>query len=565
MPQTTSFRKSIVFLGVVVLTFILYSPVLRNDFVSWDDDAYVLANPYVRSLDWNNLTNIFSRYYFFSYTPLTLVSHAVDYALWGFDPRGHHLTSLLLHAVNTGLFYLLAFQLLLGAFTARGGNGGWHVPEGLIVAGAALAALLFAWHPLRVESVACVSDRKDLLCALFLFPATFMYLNRAADPTRWTAASLGTIAVLYLCALLSKSTAIVWPAVLLLLDTLMLDRLKSWRDAFFLVKEKALLFIIAGGAAWITLKSAPVGLVNIYLKNFGRAELMALPFSNFWYYWQKFFWPSDLVVMCKPARGWWLFAGAAITITISVALIVGLFRGKHKMLALVWWSAFIGLLPTLGFLPSGIEILADRYTYSTMIGAPLLVGAGVILLWRNTASLTIHLSGRVAISVALGIIIGVLSWVSLAQIARWRNAKTLWTYAIKIVPENPYAYNNLGCAYFTEMDYPFAAAAYEEALEAKPDFVVAAYNLANTYFRLEEFEKAKSMYLTSYAFNRRSDIPCLGLAETFKYLGKADSTIFWYDKALSLDSSKAEVYAALGLALEYVGDSARAAEAYREG
>ncbi len=230
--------------------FLVHSPAWDNAFVSWDDNMYVTDNPRVQHASWENMGWFFTHPYFRSYTPLTLISHAVDYSLWGDDPRGHHLHNILLHTLNTGWVYLLGLLIILEIRPTPPGQSRHGLVSLLASAdnaallGASIGALFFALHPLRVESVVWVSDRKDLLCGFFLLPSLISYIGYRFSPVprtrgRWYALSV----VLFVLALLSKSIATTALVIMVVLD-FVLEGGPVWRTRKWSLLQEKIPFLI---------------------------------------------------------------------------------------------------------------------------------------------------------------------------------------------------------------------------------------------------------------------------------------------------------------------------------
>ena len=226
--------------AVAGAAFALFAPTLGHGFVNWDDDVYVYANPLLHPPTFARLTWIATHVYYYAYIPVTLWSHALDVALWGLTPRGHHLTNVLLHAANTAVLFLAGLALV----RAR------RAISSLDLAGLSIAAFLFAAHPLRAESVSWISDRKDLLCAFFLLPSLGAYLEAARREERgvWDAASI----TLFTLAALSKPVAITFPILLLLIDRLWLHRGNSAR----LLLEKIPYLLVSSILVLISMRQA---------------------------------------------------------------------------------------------------------------------------------------------------------------------------------------------------------------------------------------------------------------------------------------------------------------------
>jgi len=369
---------------VVVVTFVAFLPVLRNDFVNWDDVANLVGNPRYKGLRWANLRWMFTSTHVGHYTPLAWLSHAVDYLLWGMNPLGYHLNSLLLHAAGAGVFYLIARRLLAAALAGVDDGDDRSRPQrghGLaLTLGATLAALLFGVHPLRVESVAWATERQDVLCGLFYLLATLAYLRGVEGGGRlrpsWWAASVG----LFLLALLSKAAALPLPAALLLLDIYPLRRVAGvgWRR---LLIEKAPYLLLAAAIAPIAVIAQSHADALAEFQQYGIASRLAMMAHSFLYYPWRFLWWANLSPLHElPARIDPLaprFALAIVGFVVVTAALVALRRRWPAGLA-VWAYSILLLLPVSGLVHFGVHLVADRYSYLSGLGFALLAGAGLV-------------------------------------------------------------------------------------------------------------------------------------------------------------------------------------------
>ncbi len=230
---------------IAFLTFIVYLPALRNGFVYWDDNLYVFENPDIRSLDLAFFRWAFFGFHVSNWHPLTWISHALDYALWGMNPLGHHLTSIILHAVNTALVVLLALKLLdIVREKSEEKASALFLNNRAVLIAAGVTGLLFGIHPVHVESVAWVSERKDLLCALFFLLSIMMYVNavtrmgHGAEGKTVPMRALLSALCFFVLALLSKPMAVSLPIVLMILDWYPLNRMRSWKALWPIGIEK---------------------------------------------------------------------------------------------------------------------------------------------------------------------------------------------------------------------------------------------------------------------------------------------------------------------------------------
>ena len=483
-------------LAVAFLVVLLYLPALGNGFVAWDDDIYVYGNPQVRSMAPSSLWRAFTHVHASSgnWHPLTMVSHAVDYAVWGPRPFGHHLTSILLHGFNAALVVLLAVRLLQARGRALS-------KRGMLVAGL-VAGLLFGLHPLRVESVAWVSERKDLLAALFYLLGVLSYLGyagRAAGAIGlWKDRRYLTTLLCFVLSLLSKPMALSFPFVLLIIDWYPLDRLSSLRR---ILVEKIPFLVLDLGLATVTVLAQrasgafrPLAEVTLGARVLVATKAAAL-------YLGKTILPTDLLPFYSyPARVslWsWEF-GVPVMVMTAAALGCLATVKTHRVFAAALAYCGVVLLPVLGLVQIGPQAMADRYTYLPSVALATLLGAGCGVLWDRHAVAAAWWKQATAVTAALGLL-GLLSWQSVRQIGVWRNSETLWSQVVQHEPWNTEAYNNRASYYYERGEYEKALADYDSALRVPPSLGRAhaskrrsAYfnDRAITYVRLGRYAAA---------------------------------------------------------------------------
>src|SRR5208283_719950 len=249
--ETLRFKYSVA-VFVSLLTFLVYLSCLHNEFVLWDDDRYVYENPHLHPVNAAFFRWAFSDFYCANWHPLTWVSHALDYAVWGLNPLGHHLTNNILHAVNTFIVVILVAKLLETWRPSRQHNPPLHASqEWSYIVIAAVTGLLFGLHPLHVESVAWVSERKDLLCAMFFLLSTLAYTKYVSNGGGLRNKHYILVVFLFAFALLSKPMAVTLPAVLLILDWYPFNRIRSLKTLWAACIEK-LPFIALSVASSVT-------------------------------------------------------------------------------------------------------------------------------------------------------------------------------------------------------------------------------------------------------------------------------------------------------------------------
>jgi len=452
---------------VVLVTLATFVPALSNAFVNWDDTLNFLANPSYRGLGWPNLKWMFTAVHSGHYIPITWLTLGLDYLLWGMDPWGYHLTSVVLHAVNALFFYLVARRLLRAAL-------GWQPSAGL-TCGAATTALLFAVHPLRVESVAWITERRDVVAGALTFLTVLAYIEgwergergRLSRRWHWTAVALFGL------ALLSKSIVVGLPVVLLALDYYPLRRTSApmtgwWR--LFTEKIPFLALSLAAGVLMLVIGLRRELLTT--LEAVGLTErLAASAYGLTFYLWKTIVpWPlSPLYELHLPVRrlaSMYLVAGAVV-LGISAAVVVARRRWPAGLIA--WLAYVILLLPVIGVFHNGNQVAADRYSYLACLGWALLGGAGVAWSWdaKGRGRITPRLGGLL-LALAAVVIVG-LAGLSTLQIRVWRDSETLWRHAVALDPTSAFAHFHLGDAFSAAGRAVEARAEFERALALLPD------------------------------------------------------------------------------------------------
>jgi hypothetical protein len=460
-----SARIAALLVGVVVA--VVFLPSLRNGLVNLDDDLYVYRAGEACESATGCIVQAFASFHpSGNWHPLTTLSHGLDRFLWGVQPFGHHLTSVVLHAINAGLLVLFGCAIARARAVVTGGHR-------TCTWGAVASALLWGLHPLRVESVAWVSERKDLLCGLFFLLACRSYLDYAMQADVNT--SLGAFRqrgyrralVFALLALLCKPMAVSLPFVLCVLDGYPAGR--SWRARWRrLAIEKVPFLALACGAALLTmLAQRSIGAFRALADvPFTTRVLVALRSTAL--YLGKTVWPSALAPLSTyPTRAALLSWGTLAAVVVLAALVTVAFKraGRAPGVLAATVAYLVMLAPVLGIVQVGPQAMADRYTYLPTIPLALLVGAAV---HRGASRLRARILGRGSLVVAVGLVAGVFAWLSIRQISVWRDSGTLWSHVIRLEPRNMEAYNSRA-AYFAEQgQLGKALADYDRALNLVP-------------------------------------------------------------------------------------------------
>src|SRR5438445_12191337 len=402
------------------------------------------------------------------YIPLTWMTLGLDYLLWGMNPFGYHLTSLLLHAANAVVFFFVVRRILTRALPSPSERG--HA----LAMSAGFAALVFAIHPLRVESVAWVTERRDVLSGLFYLVTILVYLRACEGEERgrrWYWLAVAT----FVLALLSKSMVVNLPIVLLILDVYPLRRLGGavgwWSEpARRIYIEKIPFVLLAAGASAIAVMAqssvhAAASLAQLSLP--GRLVVSAYGLG--FYLW-KMVVPVNLSPLYELPRTMDPVAPPFIVsyaLVLAITAIVLALRRPVPGLPAAWVAYVVVLLPVLGIFQSGPQIAADRYTYLAGLGWATLAGAGVLWCWGATRLL---LPGSTVYAL---VGLAVLTW---TQVHVWHDSKRLWTHALAIDPNSPVAQNNLGTALAQQGRLAEAIDRYQRALQIRPNYAEAHHN-----------------------------------------------------------------------------------------
>src|SRR5438445_1143951 len=583
---------------IALVTFAAFLPTLQNQFVTWDDGKNFLENAHYRGLGWTHIRWMWTTH-LGHYIPLTWMTLGLDYLLWGMNPFGYHLTSLLLHAANAVVFFFVVHRILTLALPSPSERG-----HALAVA-AGFAALVFAIHPLRVESVAWVTERRDVLSGFFYLSAILMYLRaceRGARGRGWYWAAVG----LFAGALLSKSMVVNLPFVLLILDVYPLRRLGGfvgwWSEpARRIYIEKIPFVLLAAAASAIAVMAqssvhAAASLAQLSVP--GRLAVAAYGLG--FYLWNTVA-PvnlSPLYELRPPVNPGTMPFILSYGLVLAITAIILALRRRVPGLPAVWLAYVVVLLPVLGIVQRGPLIAADRYTYLAGLGWAILAGAGLLFCSQSlgrskTGTLTTPPIAGVAMCVVVGL--GVLTW---NQVQLWHDSEELRAHVLGMDPQSSIAENNFGVVRagerklaeaiehyrralqirptYADVRYNLAVALaqqskpaeavehYQRALQIRPEHAGAHYNLGIALAQQGKLAEAVDHYRQALRHNHDSAEPHNNLGNALARQGKPTEAIEHYQQALHIKPDSAEAHNNWGLALANRGRYAEASEHYRQ-
>jgi Flp pilus assembly protein TadD len=553
---------------LALVTMVAFLPSLDNGFVNWDDDANFLGNSSYRGLGSSELRWMLTTFLPGGhYIPLTWLTFGLDYVLWGMNPFGYHLTNLLLHVANVVVFYAIAVRLL-AAVRPEAGNG---VAARL---GGGLAALSFAVHPLRVESVAWVTERRDVLCGFFYLLAVLAYLRACEGggaEELWRQRWYWVTVVLGALALLSKSMAVSLPVVLLVLDVYPLARLGGWAGwlgarARRVWLEKVPFIVLSGAASIIAVIAMARNQAIAPTTKLGGLDRLAVSVYSLVFYLWKTVVPLHLSPLyALPARiellSWPYLGAAAVAATVSV--VAALRWRRWPGLLAVWVSYVAILLPVLAIVQAGPQLAADRYTYLAGLGWALLIGAGLGAWWAAGSSRLIQARRAAILAVAgtaAACALGTLTW---QQVHVWYDPRTLWSYALATHP-SAIAHYNLGVFLLGQGELADAVGHFERALIVQPDYAAAHNNLGVVFAQQGDLAKATAHFRQALAIDPDDAEWHGNLGNALARQGDLAAAAAHLRRALGINSSDAEAHKNLGSVLAQQGRLDEAVHEYRE-
>lgn len=480
-------------------TLMIYLPALQNGFVNFDDNIYVYENALIRTLDWEFIKSSFFGFYYLNWHPLTMISYAVDYSFWGLDPFGYHLTNVILHSINTLLVGILAFLLLEAEGTFR--------PPLFRYTCAAVAALLFGLHPVHVESVAWISERKDVLSGFFFLLALISYV-RYASTTRKPLYYSATL-IFSFFAMTSKPTSVTLPFALLILDYYPLKR-QSQLKAILLEKIPFALLALFTAVMTLSAQTTSSAFTN------GIWERALVSVRAYVFYLKKIALPLDFApfypIFPRPE-----LSSPEYLIPLFVLLGLAAFcviKRKNRVYPAVFAFYLLTLLPVIGIIQISSHLAADRYMYMPSLAPFMLAGIGA-------ASLAMLLNKRRKIVFISAIaLFALLAFVSKRQMHVWKDSISLWSHEIEQYPYVYLAYNNRAVAFTQKGSYMQAFEDLKKSISLAPDFIPAYINLADAYKKVGRKDIAAQVYTSGIEANRNHAELLFERGLTYNSMGK---------------------------------------------
>jgi len=558
---------------LIAITWLVFGQTLSHEFVNFDDHVYVYENPVITGgLTLPGIIWAFTHSHARNWHPLTTISHMLDCQLFGLNAGGHHFTNVVLHTIAVVLLFLVLRQMTGGP--SRTGS----------VWPSAFVAALFAIHPLHVESVAWISERKDVLSGVFFMLTLGAYVRYARRPS---VARYIMMSILFACGLMSKPMLVTLPFVLLLLDYWPLGRGRGmeisgersevrrersvvsgrWSVVRGLVVEKIPLLALSAASCLATLLGQRQAAGSIDQLPFAWRVNNAIV-TCVAYIWQML-WPVKLAVFYPHPDNrlllWQIFLALALLIAITVAVIASRQKRPYLMTGWLWYLGM--LVPVIGLVQVGEQARADRYTYLPQVGLYLALTWTIVDLsasWRRR---------REILGVAAAVVITALTWRAWIQASYWKNSETLWTHTLAVTSDNDVAHNNLGFIFLRRGELDEAISHFQTALNIRANNPQTHYNLGsalvhnnlgNALVRKKLVDEAITHYEKAVELRPDYADGHYNLGSALLQEGRIDEAIAHWQKTLSLQPNDAEAHTTLGDALLRKGEIGEAITHYEK-
>jgi len=539
-------RDVLIGMLLIIVTAAVYGQVINYEFITYDDSKYVYDNPYIQSgLNSESISWSFTATYASNWHPITWLSHMIDVEIYGMNPGGHHLTNVIFHIVNSLLLFII-LKKATGGFWQSG-----------------FVAALFAIHPLHVESVAWISERKDVLSTLFWMLTMWGYIAYVERPNVYRYI---WVVVFFILGLMSKPMLVTLPFVLLFLDYWPLNRYQNWNVGtqsshieypfIHLFYEKIPLFLLVAALCIVTFSVQKTSGAVASLEILPLNTRIANALSSYVSYMVKMVWPCNLAVFYPHPKVFtvWQVAGTGLLL-LSISLLSIRHAGKRPYLFVGWFWYVLTLIPVIGLVQVGRQSMADRYTYIPLIGLFIVIaweGYSSLLKWcskkwseenKQTAYGNLMLSMT---SVSILIALSVVTWF---QIQCWDNSIKLYKHALDVAGDSYIIHSNLGIAFFHQEKYENAIDHFKKALRINSNSQEAMNNLGLTLARLNRLDEAMNHYSHAIRLDPKFSEPHNNMGNLLALQGKLDKAVIHYLDAIEIDSEDPDVHNNLGLAL----------------
>ncbi len=541
MSQQT--KKSLVlsiYFALAVSALLVFWQVRNFGFVDYDDNIYVYENPRVlNGLSPDNVVWAFTTGFASFWHPLTWLSLMLDRQLFGPNPAGFHITNLILHIANTLILFLVLKRMT---------NAVWP---------SAFVAALFALHPLHVESVAWIAERKDVLSTFFWLLAMLAYAQYVKKPN--VAAYLLTLLV-FILGLMAKPILVTLPFVFLLLDYWPLERIRNFdKQVIYRLSLEKIPFIVLSIAssviAFLTQQNykAISSFASLPLRF--RIENALISYVT---YIEKMLWPSRLVMFYPhPFENVSvLYAAISAILLLAVTILVLRFAKNRRYLVTGWFWYLGTLIPVIGIIQVGIHAMADRYSYIT------LTGLFIIIAWLLPDLLAKLPQRKIILGVSMVIVLTSLGICAHRQTSYWKNSLTLFSHAVEVTQNNYIAYDRLGVTYARLDRYIDAMDNFSRAIKIKPDYAQAYFDLGCAYDKLGRAAEAIDTYKQAIRFRPDYIIAYNNLGVVYGRLGRYNEAIDIYKQAVKIKPDLVEAHNNLGFAYLAIGDKNSALAEY---
>jgi protein O-mannosyl-transferase len=513
--------------ALIAINLLIYAQVRNHEFTQWDDPDYVSKNYEVsRGLTRQGICWAFTTGHEANWHPATWISHMADVQFWGMSPGRHHLMSLLLHIANT----LLVFWILFRTTAAAGSS--------------AFVAGLFAAHPLHVESVAWVAERKDVLCAFFFLIAILAYTAyvRKPDFKRYL-----MVAALFVLALMSKPMAVTLPFVLLLIDIWPLGRLRlgpgQRPTCFRLVREKIPLVFLSAASSVVTIVVQLHGGSVVKVDSIPLSTRMANALTSYVAYLGNTFWPADLSAYYPYGGLSAIRIGCCLVVLVGVSALIVRSGARHPHILVGWIWYLVMLLPVIGLIQVGAQAKADRYTYLPLIGIFIMIAWGVPEIMNRLPN------SKMLLTVAGAIVVCVLAATAHGQTSYWANGLSLWDHALKLYPNSHLIHLNAAYELNRRGESFEAGRHFSEALRLNPNSAEAHNAIGVALSKEGRADEAVEHFLAALRLKPDYADAHANLGARLAELGRTAEAISNLAEALRSDPGNPEIQVDMGLVL----------------